>query len=71
VRELRGFERVSLEPGETRRVTLRVPSEQLKYHGVDYATGGVTGRILEPHELQIQVGPNSRAASLKDNIHVR
>jgi beta-glucosidase len=71
VRELRGFERVSLEPGETRRVTLRVPSEQLKYHGVDYATGGVTGRILEPHEFQIQVGPNSRAASLKDNIHVR
>ncbi len=35
VRELRDFERVSLEPGENRNVSLRVPSEQLKYFGVE------------------------------------
>jgi beta-glucosidase len=71
VRELRAFERVSLEPGETRRVTLRVPSDQLKYFGVDYETGRLTRRILEPHELQIQVGPNSRNQPLKTTIQIK
>jgi beta-glucosidase len=71
VRELRAFERVSLKLGEKRRVTLSVPSEQLKYFGVDYETGRLTGRILEPHDLQIQVGPNSRTQPLRTNISVK
>ena len=69
--ELRAFERVTLGPGEKRTVTFRVPSEQLMYHGVDYATGRITERLLEPHELQIKVGSSSRHIHLQDTINIR
>lgn len=69
--ELRAFERVTLHPGEKRAVTFRVPSEQLMYHGVDYATGRITERILEPHELHIKVGSSSRQLHLQHKINVR
>ena len=71
LQELRAFERVSLKPGEKRRVTLRVPAEHLKYYGVDYQTGRLTQRILEPHELQIKVGPNSRNQPLRATIQIK
>jgi len=71
VLELRAFDRVTLKPGEKRRVTFRVPSEQLKYYGVDYKSGRLTGRILEPHELQIKVGPNSRRIALQNVVSVK
>jgi beta-glucosidase len=71
VLELRAFDRVTLKPGEKRWVTFRVPSEQLKYYGVDYKSGRLTGRILEPHELQIKVGPNSRRIALQNVVNVK
>ncbi len=53
VKELRGFRRVTLQPGETRTVTLEIGPEQLAYHGPDMK------RVVEPGRFDIMVGGNS------------
>jgi beta-glucosidase len=53
VKELRGFARVSLDPGERRTVTFRLAAEQLAFTGVD-------GRlILEPGLFRVMAGSSS------------
>jgi beta-glucosidase len=53
VKELRGFRRVRLEPGERRRVTFRLAAEQLAFTGLD-------GRlVLEPGRVGVMVGTSS------------
>lgn len=54
VKELKGFERISLKSGETRTVTLEIDREALSYYNMD----GVL--VYEPGEFDIMVGPNSR-----------
>ena len=49
-RELKAFEKIALKPGEARRVTLRVPVEQLGFHLEDG-----TYRV-EPGTIQFFVG---------------
>src|SRR5439155_17944005 len=51
--ELRGFRRVSLQPGETRTVTFDVGPEHLAYHGPDMK------RVVEPGRFDIMVGGSS------------
>jgi beta-glucosidase len=46
VKELRGFKRVSLEPGEKRRVSFELAVEQLAFAGVDGELALEPGRIL-------------------------
>jgi beta-glucosidase len=53
VLELRGFRRVSLAPGERRRVTFRLAAEQFAYVGADYR------RIVEPGRISLFVGSSS------------
>jgi beta-glucosidase len=53
VKELRGFQRVSLKAGETRRVSFDVGPEHLSYHGADMR------RVVEPGRFQLLVGGNS------------
>jgi beta-glucosidase len=53
VKELRGFQRVSLSPGETRSVSFDVGPEHLSYHGADMK------RVVEPGTFQLMVGGNS------------
>lgn len=48
--ELKGFEKVSLAPGETRKVTFTVKPEHLQLLGVDARP------IVEPGEFRIMVG---------------
>ena len=53
VKELRGFRRVRLAPGERRRVTFRLAAEQLAFTGLD-------GRlVLEPGRVRVMVGTSS------------
>jgi beta-glucosidase len=53
IKELRGFKRVTLEPGETRRVAFEFAVEQLAFTGVD-------GRlVLEPGRIAVMVGSSS------------
>jgi beta-glucosidase len=53
VKELGGFRRVRLSPGERRRVTFRLAAEQLAFTGLD-------GRlVLEPGRVRLLVGTSS------------
>jgi beta-glucosidase len=53
VRELRGFRRVRLEPGERRTVAFRLSTEQLSYVGADLR------RVVEPGRVSVQAGRSS------------
>jgi len=53
MKELRGFRRVTLQPGETRTVTFEVGPDQLAYHGADMK------RVVEPGRFDIMVGGSS------------
>lgn len=58
VRELKGFQRVSLEPGESRVVTLPITPDSLAFTGIDKT------RVVEPGEFDILVGSSSRISDL-------
>ena len=53
VKELRGFRRVTLQPGETRTITFEIGPEQLAYRGLDMK------RVVEPGRFEVMVGGNS------------
>jgi beta-glucosidase len=53
VRQLKAFQRVSLKPGESRPVTLRVAAQDLWFYGLDMK------RVVEPGTFRVYVGPNS------------
>jgi hypothetical protein len=57
-KELKAFQRVSLEPGETRTVSLKVPFDGFSLVDADVR------RIVEPGAFQILVGGSSRSAGL-------
>jgi beta-glucosidase len=58
VKELKGFKRISLKPGETKMVTLEIKPEQLAFHNIDMKY------IVEPGEFEIMVGSSSRDEDL-------
>jgi len=61
VKQLRGFRRVTLQPGETRTITFELGPEHLAYHGPDMK------RVVEPGRFDVMVGGNSvdvRSAAL-------
>lgn len=53
VRELKAFQRVTLKPGESRVVNLRVAAQDLAFYGLDMK------RVVEPGAFRVFVGPNS------------
>jgi beta-glucosidase len=53
VLELKGFQRVALAPGETKRVDFKITPEALSFWDADMK------RSVEPGEFEILVGPNS------------
>jgi beta-glucosidase len=62
VRELKGFRRISLAPGETKRVEFTIAREHLQYWGG-------RGWIVEPGQFTIRVGPSS-ASGLEATFEV-
>lgn len=54
VKELKGFRKIFLQPGEAKEVTFTVTTEDLKFYNADLKY------IFEPGEFIIYVGPNSR-----------
>jgi beta-glucosidase len=62
VKELKGFRKVSLEPGETRTVEIDITPETLAFHGIDMR------RAVEPGEFEIRVGASSRDEDLRTVI---
>jgi len=55
VRELKGFQRVTLSAGQTETVTLRVPVTQLGCYDINLQYR------VEPGEFRVYVGGDSRA----------
>jgi beta-glucosidase len=55
IRELKGFRRVHLEPGETQVVELALPTDSLAFYNNEEQ------RLLEPGKFRIYVGGNSLA----------
>ncbi|MEI9999491.1 MAG: beta-glucosidase BglX [Verrucomicrobiota bacterium] len=55
VRELRGFQRVTLKPGETRQVQFSLGFNELSYYNLEME------RVIEPTNYQVWVGDNSNA----------
>jgi len=53
VKELKGFERITLQPGEKRTVALEITPDRLAFWNIDRQ------RVVEPGEFAIMVGPNS------------
>jgi len=53
VKELRGFERISLKPGETRTVSFTIGPEELQFYNREMK------RVVEPGTFTVMVGPNS------------
>jgi len=58
VKELKGFRRVSLKPGETKTVTFEITPEKLAFHNIDMKF------VVEPGEFEIMVGSSSRDKDL-------
>jgi len=53
VKELRGFERITLKPGETKSVTFKLGPQELQFYNRQMK------RAVEPGKIRVMVGPNS------------
>ncbi len=65
VRELRGFRRVHLGPGECRTVVFQLSTEQFSYVGADHR------RVVEPGRVSVQVGVSSTDLPLAAELLLR
>ena len=62
VKELRGFKKISLKPGETKTVEIPITPEHLQFTNIDMKF------TVEPGEFEIMVGNSSRELDLKKVI---
>jgi beta-glucosidase len=61
VKELKGFKRVALKPGETRTVTFELPAKELAC----WRDGKNCGWYVEDTDYRVMVGPSSRMEDLR------
>ena len=64
VKELKGFKRLFLDPGETRRVTFSLDLAQLAFHDREM------NRVVEPGEVALWVGGSSEDLRLEASFAV-
>ncbi len=57
VRELKGFCKVSLKPGESRRVSFRITEEMLRFYDIHM------NYVSEPGQFEVFIGPDSASGS--------
>jgi beta-glucosidase len=62
VKELKGFRKISLQPGETKSVMLEIAPESLAFYDVKMKY------VVEPGEFEIMVGSSSRDCDLQKMI---
>ena len=63
VRQLKGFERIELNPGETREVKFAVGPDAVSFHRIDMSYG------YEPGDFKVWVGGDS-AAALEGSVEI-
>ena len=66
IKELRGFQRVSLKPGEHRTVTFDLPGEKLAFWDMSKHAF-----VVEPGKVDVMVGSSSADIRVKDQVEVR
>ena len=64
-KELRGFQRVTLQPGEKKTVTISVPGWKLAFYDVNRHAF-----VVEPGAYEVQVGASSADIRAGANIQV-
>jgi beta-glucosidase len=62
VKELKGFRRITIEPGQTETVALEITPEHLAFYNIDMKY------VVEPGEFEIMVGNSSRDQDLQKVI---
>nr|WP_319511298.1 glycoside hydrolase family 3 N-terminal domain-containing protein [uncultured Draconibacterium sp.] len=63
IKELKGFEKISLKPGDVKTVSFELKAEDLQFfNGDDY--------VIEPGDFDIWIGPNS-AEGLHDSFAIK
>ncbi len=63
IKELKGFQKVSLQPGESRTVHFEIPIQRLGFHGLDMQYK------VEPGDFKVWIGPNA-AEGLEGSFQV-
>ncbi|NLE35543.1 MAG: beta-glucosidase [Bacteroidales bacterium] len=64
VKELKGFARISLKPGETKKVSFDVTPDKLAFHNIDMKY------VVEPGDFEIMTGSSSRDEDLQKTVLV-
>ena len=64
VKELKGFTRISLQPGETKQVIFHLPVNQLAYYDGDLKL------VLEPGTFKVMIGSSSKDIRLEGEFAV-
>jgi beta-glucosidase len=59
VKELKGFKRITLEPGQTVKVSFEITPEHLAFYNIDMKY------VVEPGEFEIMIGNSSRDEDLQ------
>ena len=62
VKELKGFQKVLLAPGETKTVSLAITPESLAFYDVEMKY------VVEPGEFEVMIGNSSRDSDLQKTI---
>jgi beta-glucosidase len=62
IKELKGFQKISLRPGETKTVALDITPESLAFFDINM------NYVVEPGEFEIMVGNSSRDSDLQKVI---
>ena len=65
VRQLRGFQRVTLKPNEKKTVHFRIPVSELSFYDIESNTF-----VVEPGEFELQIGSSSQDIRLQGNFTV-
>lgn len=65
IKELKGFEKVELHPGEEKTVTFELSKRAFAYYNVD-----IKGWHVESGEFEILIGKSSREIVLKEKLYV-
>ena len=66
VKSLKGFKRVSLNPGESKMISMKVDKSALSFYDVDSKLW-----VAEPGEFEVLVGNSSRNILLKDTFIIK
>ena len=64
VQELKGYKRLTLQPGETRRLTFHLPVDQLAFYDEDLKL------VLEPGQIDLMVGSSSADIHLRGSFEI-